>query len=611
LLQNGRKVGWFAMEARTSSDADYEANYTLYKATLEQCVVSVEGKVYIGCQVLLGNSGNATLIKKNTAVVQFNVRKSVAINNDILVLDTDQTTTDVLESYKNLLKNALTTYATKATTYTKTEVDSALALKADKSDTYTKQESDNKFASKTTAVTHTGNQLQDYSGNNIYPNISPKEKGHINELRQELKTDYYFDGIYKKFIMPDSAFDVFDIDIFSDGRNYIHNYNIEKYKNTGGTTYYFSPSGNNNNDGLSELTPKQSPSVITSYYNDGDTIILMDGLYKRDSMPIVAKNLNIIAKNTGKAYVVNSDNNYIYTKTIGYTNVYETTRSSVVGVIIKNDEKYIQLSLVNSIELVDTTPLSFTVQSGITYINVSNIVTPNNNTVFLNLATGLPLLKLNTSLTQDITLYIEGVNFIGGQNGGVNLVNTVTYTFNFYAKDCNFIGANTSGDKFDALSIRGGNSYLVNCKACYSNKDGFNYHSNNGVVPKALEINCEGYGNGNFYNSNNTYNGSTAHDGVIIIRINGVYHDNKGGNVADVNENTKSLNIRCVAFNSISSDTGSNTDFVAQQTGATMWLYNCKALNSDWSIYAVTGTTIYKKNCDYKNTQGSGSIIDL
>ena len=48
LLQNGRKVGWFAMEARTNSDADYEANYTLYKATLEQCVVSVEGKVYIG-----------------------------------------------------------------------------------------------------------------------------------------------------------------------------------------------------------------------------------------------------------------------------------------------------------------------------------------------------------------------------------------------------------------------------------------------------------------------------------------------------------------------------------------------------------------------------------
>ena len=142
LLQNGRKVGWFAMEARTSSDADYEANYTLYKATIEQCVLSVEGKVYIGCQVILGNSGNATLIKKNTAVVQFNVRKSVAINNDILIIDPDQTNTDVLESYKQLLENALTTYATKA------EVNSKLDLKADKSDTYTKAQTDNLLNSK-------------------------------------------------------------------------------------------------------------------------------------------------------------------------------------------------------------------------------------------------------------------------------------------------------------------------------------------------------------------------------------------------------------------------------------------------------------------------------
>ena len=130
LLQNGRKVGWFAMEARTNSDADYEANYTLYKATLEQSVVSVEGKVYIGCQVILGNSGNATLIKKNTAVVQFNVRKSVAINNDILILDPNQTNTDVLESYKQLLENALTTYATKAEVQSGfTEVDSKFAKK--------------------------------------------------------------------------------------------------------------------------------------------------------------------------------------------------------------------------------------------------------------------------------------------------------------------------------------------------------------------------------------------------------------------------------------------------------------------------------------------------
>ena len=172
VLQNGRKVGWFAMEARTSSDADYEANYTLYKATLEQCVVSVEGKVYIGCQVLLGNSGNATLIKKNTAVVQFNVRKSVAINNDILVLDPDQTNTDVLESYKNLLENALLTYVTKASIADDlTTNDSSKVLSA-KQGKVLKDTIDGK-ADKTTAVSHDGNQLKDNEGNVLYPNVDP------------------------------------------------------------------------------------------------------------------------------------------------------------------------------------------------------------------------------------------------------------------------------------------------------------------------------------------------------------------------------------------------------------------------------------------------------
>jgi len=184
LLQNGRKVGWFAMEARTSTDADYEANYTLYKATLEQCIVSVEGKVYIGCQVLLGNSGNATLIKKNTAVVQFNVRKSVAINNDILVLDTDQTTTDVLESYKNLLKNALLTYVTTkasiADNLTTNDSDKVLSAKQGYILKGMLDALDDAKANKSTAITHTGNQLQDYSGNNVYPEL---DDGQIAEAK--------------------------------------------------------------------------------------------------------------------------------------------------------------------------------------------------------------------------------------------------------------------------------------------------------------------------------------------------------------------------------------------------------------------------------------------
>lgn len=121
LLPSSRKVGAFGM-VYSSTDPAIETGYALFKATLHQSVVSYPGKVAISFQFVYGVDGNATLIKKNSAVIQFDVRKSVAVNNDILILDTDQTSTDVLESYKDLLETALNTYLTQvnaAATYAK------------------------------------------------------------------------------------------------------------------------------------------------------------------------------------------------------------------------------------------------------------------------------------------------------------------------------------------------------------------------------------------------------------------------------------------------------------------------------------------------------------
>jgi len=121
LLPSSRKVGAFGM-VYSSTDPAIETGYALFKATLHQSVVSYPGKVAISFQFVYGVDGNATLIKKNSSIIQFDVRKSVAVNNDILILDTDQTSTDVLESYKDLLETALNTYLTQAnaaTTYAK------------------------------------------------------------------------------------------------------------------------------------------------------------------------------------------------------------------------------------------------------------------------------------------------------------------------------------------------------------------------------------------------------------------------------------------------------------------------------------------------------------
>jgi hypothetical protein len=736
LLQNGRKVGWFAMEARTSTDADYEENYTLYKATLEQCVVSVEGKVYIGCQVLLGNSGDATLIKKNTAVVQFNVRKSVAINNDILVLDPDQTTTDVLESYKNLLENALTTYATKATTYTKTEVDGKLDLKADKSDTYTKQESDTKFAPKCTAITHSGNQLQDYSGNNIYPNLDeylrnsnvmipnnievsgsnikydfkvtkdvkpykilmPKKNHQIIFLKNEVslftigpKTisefiyneyydtlDYdtirvYFvgsnDTTYKVYLLCDLAQypiklldndlktikseissnkkenEIADYDlrkslaneeirrnfvrnisyydlptavkqvaflnrnIITDGYKYDLVGDIRDYKNTGGNIWYVAVDGiDDGTSGYSPSAPLFSLQRALNEASSGDTIIIKKGIYPRNIISVctITKSINIIAE---EGCIFKVSDNYTYTKNTTYTNVYQTVRSNVKEVIdITNflkDNTLIKLTQVTSISEVNDTPNSWYNDGTKTYVRMYNDRVPNDENIVLALngTNGLTIAPTSS----DITVYLENINLVGGDTC-ISIKGNDTYDTYVYALNCKF--ANTYYHNHNVVEVIGAYTWFENCIASYSGLDGFNYRAYNGTGKKcySIEKNCVAFYNG-IGNSVANCNGTTIHDGCMIIRINGTYYKNYGGNVADVNSDTISVNLNCLAFDSLGTTGGSyNTDFVAQQSGTVMYLENCKAFGSEYSIYAVTGTTIYVNNSTYSTTQGGGTI---
>ena len=62
---------------------------------------------------------------------------------------------------------------------------------------YTKTESDNTFAPKSTAITHSGSQLQDYSGNNVYPTLDDgqitrnKEKFYTAKINDLLDLDYF------------------------------------------------------------------------------------------------------------------------------------------------------------------------------------------------------------------------------------------------------------------------------------------------------------------------------------------------------------------------------------------------------------------------------------
>src|SRR6185312_9995231 len=98
-------------------------------------------------------------------------------------------------------------------------------------------------------------------------------------------------------------------------------------------------------------------------------------------------------------------------------------------------------------------------------------------------------------------------------------VSGTTIESQFYFFDCNFYRGVQ-----DSFSITGVYKvFLFDCASSYASKDAFNYHTTN-PISLAVEVNCIGYGSGKykFIGGNTTTasnNGSTAHDGMNILRV--------------------------------------------------------------------------------------------
>ena len=149
-------------------------------------------------------------------------------------------------------------------------------------------------------------------------------------------------------------------------------------------------------------------------------------------------------------------------------------------------------------------------------------------------------------------------------------------------------------------AVTGGNEVVINNSIAKNNSyDGFNYHiGQDGSKPTIVEVDCKAFENGADkgkagFKSNN---GSTIHDGLKAIRVNGVYARNDGGNVADVNEGTESWNLGCRAFESYQ-----GKDFQTA-SGSNMWLDQCIAYGSENSINSSdSNSKVYTRLGSYQN----------
>ena len=421
-----------------------------------------------------------------------------------------------------------------------------------------------------------------------------------------------------EFELPESMSNDFfnQININYNGKTYTTDFDISNLKNSSQATYYLSPDGNDSNTGLSREQPLKTFETALNLCNSGDTIYLLEGMYTRknwasSTYPDITKSVNIIGEND-KVYIKQGDD-YNFTQNEEFNNVYQTARNNVNQVLDISDlssGNISELTEVTSISECNETSSSYYCDGVNTYIHMKNEITPNNENIIINLKTGSATFDIR-STEGDIKVYIENITTLGGHRGNISAYGNEQYTPTVLAKNCKFLYSKTEqNESFSAVTMRSTYSIFQSCEASYSNNDGFNYH--NGVTGKicnAIEINCIGSNNGKGWETP-TCNGTSIHDGGKILRINGEYYNNYGGNVADVHEGTVSVNLNCYAHDSIAgTNDGYDTDFTAQQAGTEMYLYSCRAEGSAYNIYAANETAIYVQNCIYETTLGDNIIV--
>lgn len=382
------------------------------------------------------------------------------------------------------------------------------------------------------------------------------------------------------------------IDIFTDGKNFKTFFDVSKFKNTGGVTYYIKYDiGSNANNGTSENTPFQTLSKAIQVSNDGDTIVVLDEILSRTTMSMsnisITKNINIIAKNK---CVIKSGDTQVFTKTPGYENVYETTRSGAIRVV--DYKKLYDFVQVNNVGECNSIPGTWFSDGTKVFIHTLESTAPIDSNHFILINVGA-FFTVN-AVSRDVNFYMENLDIIGGFPT-VETKNSTTSTPSIYLKNTNLL--------FNCSTIQGA-LYAAGCKHCFSQnvtcayswEDGFDYQPLSGIATNFIEVDCRGHSNGRLNQSADNFNGSTAHENCKGVRVGGQYYRNIGPQVVDIYGTVQSLNFNVLVFD------GASTQIVKigfEVMDNEMWLYNCTSFGNDLDIYAPTGTMYVDNNSVY------------
>ena len=443
----------------------------------------------------------------------------------------------------------------------------------------------------------------------------------INKLKiEELRKDYYNDyHLFNYPISMNSFFNKFKIYESNDKKNYKITLNKEDLKVNTSHTYYISKTGSNDNDGTSWANAWANMFKLINTVDDYSTVYIKEGIYYRGEIPMSSnfeyyKNLNIIGD--GQVIMAYADE-LTYTQNSTYSNVYQvekTNISEVIDISGRKNNLFPALLKVNSLVECADNVNTYYYDGTILYINNGGVV--NNDNILVTLLGTKSIIKIRPNSENNNTIYLENIVAIGSDEPTVYTLQNGTYNSkaNLHTYNCQFY---YGGRGTACLRSAGCNTIYMNTKVAYSHTDGISYIISNNIPCYSLEVNCESSNNGLGY-TENSCNGSTAHSGSQIVRINGNYFNNQGANVGDIHDNTISLNFNCNAFDSRAKiddpdnpnfPLSNSCDFGALGNSIKMYLYNCFAKgNSLYNLRSNGDANIYVSNCDYNTTGGNGTI---
>lgn len=430
---------------------------------------------------------------------------------------------------------------------------------------------------------------------------------------EEIRKEFYNDYVPFEFpVTMSSFFNKLQLYRSSDKQNYKFNLTKDDLPFvTYNLKYVDNVNGSDTNDGSSKAQAYKTLSHGIDIMNAHTTFIICNNVLYRNDLPKsnTAFNYDVNIKPENEHCIFGVYDALSWTQDGTYTNIYYATRSNISkGIDIRGNKNgvYSLLTPVVSIQECADTLNSYYTSGNTVYCNIGEAVT--NEKVLFPLNIGYsPCIIKNSS--KQIHVYFENIDFLCGDHSYFNIEVDSGYSPELRLYNCKLLFNSSTSD--DGISLKGAKGIFMNCVADRNKKDGFNYHASSGTASYGIEINCIGSNNG-FNASDNYNNGSTAHDGSQVVRINGNYFRNKGGNVTDVNNETTTININCNAFDSISSlEDGTNTDFCAQQEDTNMYLYNCycKGSNSYYNLYATqSGAYVYYNNTEFDTSHGNGVI---